>query len=156
MLSWSDDDCIRDDIKKIIYYLVEIDANKKLLPQIDNPAYKGPWVHPEIDNPEYTPDSALYKRDELCAVGLDLWQVKAGTIFDNLLFTDDPETAKERGEEIKKKVEGEKKVKNEQDEAEREKEKAEKPEDEDDEDLDDEAAEGAPVVCIFIYILEAF
>ncbi|KPJ01595.1 Calreticulin [Papilio xuthus] len=114
--------------------------------QIDNPAYKGPWVHPEIDNPEYTADSQLYKRDELCAVGLDLWQVKSGTIFDNFLITDDLEAAKERGEALKKTLEGEKKMKNEQDEAEREKEKAEKPDDEeDDEDLDEEAGEAAPV-----------
>lgn len=113
--------------------------------QIDNPAYKGAWIHPEIDNPEYTPDANLYKRDELCAVGLDLWQVKSGTIFDNFLFTDDIEVAKERGEQIKKTQEGEKKMKNQQDEAEREKEKAEKPDDEDDEDLDDEAGEASPI-----------
>ncbi|KAI5644040.1 calreticulin family domain-containing protein [Phthorimaea operculella] len=113
--------------------------------QIDNPAYKGPWVHPEIDNPEYTPDASLYKRDEICAVGLDLWQVKSGTIFDNILFTDDLELAKERGEAIKKRLEGEKKMKHEQDEAERAKEKQDKPEDdEDDEDLDDEAGEAVP------------
>lgn len=49
--------------------------------QIDNPAYKGVWKHPEIDNPEYSPDSALYLREEICQVGLDLWQVKSGTIF---------------------------------------------------------------------------
>lgn len=115
--------------------------------QIDNPAYKGPWVHPEIDNPEYTPDANLYKRDELCAVGLDLWQVKSGTIFDNFLIGDSIEEAAERGEALKKRLEGEKKMKSEQDEAEREKEKAEKPDDEDldDEDLDDEAGEAAPV-----------
>lgn len=54
----------------------------------------------------------------------------------------------ERGEAIKKTLEGEKKMKNEQDEAEREKEKAEKPDDEDldDEELDDDAGEAAPVV----------
>lgn len=106
-------------------------------------------MHPEIDNPEYTADNTLYKREELCAVGLDLWQVKSGTIFDNFLITDDLEAAKERGEALKKTLEGEKKMKNEQDEAEREKEKAEKPdEEEDDEDLDEEAGEAAPVVSI--------
>lgn len=115
--------------------------------QIDNPAYKGPWVHPEIDNPEYVSDPNLYKRDELCAVGLDLWQVKSGTIFDNVFFGDDIAEAAERGEALKKRLEGEKKMKSEQDEVEREKEKAEKPDDEDldDEDLDDEAGDAAPV-----------
>lgn len=68
--------------------------------QIDNPNYKGPWIHPEIDNPEYTPDPELYKRDEICAVGFDLWQVKSGTIFDNVLITDDEEVARKFGDEV--------------------------------------------------------
>lgn len=105
-------------------------------------------MHPEIDNPEYVSDPNLYKRDELCAVGLDLWQVKAGTIFDNIYFGDDPAEAAKRGDAIKKRLEGEKKMKSEQDELEREKEKAEKPDDEDldDEDLDDDAGEAVPGV----------
>merc|ERR1711971_1529291 len=63
--------------------------------QIDNPDYKGAWDHPEIDNPEYNADDAkdLGKYDEFCKVGLDLWQVKSGTIFDNFLITDDIESA---------------------------------------------------------------
>lgn len=89
----------------------------------------------------------MYKRDELCSVGLDLWQVKSGTIFDNFLIGDNIEEAAERGEELKKRLEGEKKMKSEQDEAEREKEKADKPDDEeDDEDLDDEQADNVPAV----------
>ncbi|XP_063890315.1 calreticulin isoform X2 [Helicoverpa armigera] len=116
-------------------------------PMIDNPDYKGVWAPKQIDNPEYTSDPNLYKRDELCAVGLDLWQVKSGTIFDNFLIGDSIEEAAERGEALKKRLEGEKKMKSEQDEVEREKEKAEKPDDEDldDEDLDDEAGDAAPV-----------
>lgn len=42
---------------------------------IDNPDYKGEWVHPEIDNPEYAPDSEVYKYDDIGAIGFDLWQV---------------------------------------------------------------------------------
>lgn len=49
--------------------------NNIFVSQIDNPAYKGPWIHPEIDNPEYVSDPDLYKRPEICTVGLDLWQV---------------------------------------------------------------------------------
>ena len=69
--------------------------------QIDNPDYKGKWVHPEIDNPEYNADDAkdLGKFDEVCKIGFDLWQVKSGTIFDNILITDDVEEAKKIGEE---------------------------------------------------------
>merc|ERR1711881_351354 len=57
--------------------------------QIDNPAYKGEWVHPEIDNPDYAPDDTLYKFDDIGHVGFEIWQVKSGTIFDNILVTDD-------------------------------------------------------------------
>merc|ERR1711879_124809 len=70
-------------------------------PMIDNPEYKGKWVHPEIENPEYDADEAkkLGKYDEICKIGFDLWQVKSGTIFDNILITDDPEEAKRIGDE---------------------------------------------------------
>jgi calreticulin len=67
--------------------------------QIDNPAYKGPWIHPDIDNPAYKPDSYLYRYSDIGAVGFDLWQVKSGTIFDNILVTDDEKFAEERGKE---------------------------------------------------------
>merc|ERR1711934_853683 len=97
--------------------------------QIDNPDYKGAWVHPEIENPEYNEEEAktIGKFEEVCKLGFDLWQVKAGTIFDNLMITDDPEAA-------------EKKMKDDQDEEERKKAEAEAKTDEadeDDEDLDD-------------------
>lgn len=115
--------------------------------QIDNPAYKGVWKHPEIENPEYAADSNLYLREEICAVGLDLWQVKSGTIFDNILFTDDPAYAKEAAATAKATQEGEKKMKDAQDEEERKKmeeeakaagaDKAENDDEDDDEDDDD-------------------
>jgi calreticulin len=56
--------------------------------QIDNPDYKGPWVHPEIDNPEYAADSSLYSYPSFGAIGIDIWQVKSGSIFDNIIITD--------------------------------------------------------------------
>jgi len=113
--------------------------------QIDNPNYKGVWKHPEIDNPEYTPDTNLYLREEVCGVGLDLWQVKSGTIFSNFLITDDIEYAKAQAAGVKATQEGEKKVKDQQDEEERKKAEAEakasEPVAKDDEDLDDEEDE---------------
>jgi len=110
--------------------------------QIDNPDYKGPWVHPEIDNPEYNEEEAatLGKFDEVCKLGFDLWQVKSGTIFDNIMITDDPAEAKKAGEDLWAVTkDAEKKMKDEQDEEERKKAEADakKDEDEDDEDLDD-------------------
>jgi len=56
---------------------------------IPNPAYKGPWVHPEIANPEYVEDAELYHVCHDCgAVGFELWQVKSGSIFDDIIVTD--------------------------------------------------------------------
>ena len=112
--------------------------------QIDNPDFKGIWQHPEIDNPEYSADNNLYLREEVCTVGLDLWQVKSGTIFDNFLITDDVETAQKAAAGVKATQEGEKKVKDAQDEEERKKAEAEakasagSKDDEDDEDEDDD------------------
>lgn len=116
--------------------------------QIDNPNYKGVWVHPEIDNPEYTPDSSIYKFDSIGVLGLDLWQVKSGTIFDNFLITDDVKTAEEFGTETWGATkEPEKKMKEKQEEEERkqtEEEKSKKDEDDDDDDDEgeDEEEEG--------------
>lgn len=94
--------------------------------QIDNPDYKGPWIHPEIDNPDYQPDDKLYLQTDIAGAGFDLWQVKSGTIFDNILITDDPEYAKQYAEEtFKKTVEGEKKMKEKQDEEQRKKDEEE-------------------------------
>ncbi len=61
--------------------------------RISNPAYKGPWVHPQIANPEYKPDATLHQFESNAALGIEIWQVKAGTIFDNFLVTDDLDLA---------------------------------------------------------------
>jgi len=114
--------------------------------QIDNPAFKGLWVHPEIDNPEYAADATIGKYSEVCQLGFDLWQVKSGTIFDNVLIGNDPAEAKAIGEELWQATKaGEKKMKDAQEEEERarmEEEAAKAKKDkEDDEDLDDEEDE---------------
>merc|ERR1712013_873570 len=57
--------------------------------RISNPAYKGFWEAKKIANPEYEDDDAVYKYDDFGFVGIDLWQVKANTIFDNIIITDD-------------------------------------------------------------------
>lgn len=56
--------------------------------QIPNPAFKGKWVHPEIPNPDYKEDKEIYVFPKLSYVGFELWQVKAGSIFDNIIVTD--------------------------------------------------------------------
>ncbi|XP_067678618.1 calreticulin-like [Haliotis asinina] len=88
--------------------------------QIDNPDYKGKWIHPEIDNPDYSPDENLYRYTDIGAIGFDLWQVKSGTIFDNVLITDDEGFAEEFGKSTWGKTKDpEKKMKDAQDEEER-------------------------------------
>jgi calreticulin len=57
--------------------------------RISNPAYKGVWEPKKIANPEYKDDDTLYKYDDFSFIGFDLWQVKGGTIFDNVIITDD-------------------------------------------------------------------
>jgi calreticulin len=123
---------------------------------IDNPAYKGVWIHPEIDNPEYKYDPEIYAFENIGAVSFDLWQVKSGTIFDNLLITDSVEEAKSHAAETfeplreaekaaKEKWEEEEKKRLEEEEAKRKDESdSKKPEDEaEDEEKDDEDKEEA-------------
>lgn len=121
--------------------------------QIKNPDYKGKWVHPEIDNPEYTPDDQLYAYKDFGAIGFDLWQVKAGTIFDNIIVTDSVEEAKAFAEEtwgankdaekkMKEKLDEEDRKKAEEEEKKRKEEDDSKKKD-DEEEADEEEKEEA-------------
>jgi len=83
---------------------------------IPNPDYKGEWVHPMIANPEYKDDDTLYLFQDNKFVGFEIWQVKAGTIFDNILVTDDQAEADKWAELTKATQEGEKKMKEREDE----------------------------------------
>ena len=119
---------------------------------IENPNYQGIWVHPEIDNPDYVHDSEVYLFEDSSAVGFDLWQVKSGTIFDNIILTDSIEEAKKFYEETTMAtIDGEKKAKEKIDEEARKKAeeaakaaKDEEDEDEDEEDDEDEDEEQKP------------
>jgi len=82
--------------------------------KIENPSYQGPWVHPQIDNPEYKDDPELYAFDSFKYVGIDIWQVKSGTIFSHFLLTDNFETAKAQIDVINAIRDGEKKKKEEE------------------------------------------
>merc|ERR1712205_109463 len=56
--------------------------------------YKGQWVHPQVDNPEFVDEKEPTKYTSIDYVGFDLWQVKSGDIFDNIIVTDSVEEAK--------------------------------------------------------------
>jgi len=62
--------------------------------KIANPEYKGKWVHPEIANPEYSEDKTIGQYSNIGAVGFEIWQVKAGSIFDDIIVTDSTSEAK--------------------------------------------------------------
>eukprot|EP00056_Hartaetosiga_gracilis_P014271 m.240163 g.240163 ORF g.240163 m.240163 type:complete len:397 (-) comp14574_c0_seq1:130-1320(-) len=74
---------------------------------IPNPEYKGEWVHPLIDNPDYVADDSLYSFPSFGAIGLDLWQVKSGSIFDNILITTDVADVEAQNEAFNARVAGE-------------------------------------------------
>ena len=105
---------------------------------IDNPDYKGPWEHPLIPNKDYAPETyAKYK--DLTTVGFELWTVNGGSIFDNILVTDDKKYADKMAEKTWKKIKGEEGAgEKEAKEAWKKENEPEEEEPEDDEDDDDE------------------
>jgi calreticulin len=63
--------------------------------KIPNPKYKGVWAPKKIANPEYKENAELYAFDSIANVGIDVWQVKSGTIFDDIIVTDSIKEAEE-------------------------------------------------------------
>merc|ERR1711998_787189 len=61
---------------------------------------KGEWEHPVIDNPDYKEDKTLSTRCKDCMlIGFELWQVKSGTMFDDIIVTDSLDEAKKFAKE---------------------------------------------------------
>merc|ERR1712118_544360 len=101
-------------------------------PMIDNPDYKGFW-EAKNDNPEYEDDNTVYKYADFGFIGFDLWQVKGGTIFDNVIVCDDKAEADTFAAKWKAVSEVEKAEKKKEEDS-----KKKKKEDEADDDDDDE------------------
>uniref|UniRef100_A0A1D1Z8F9 Calnexin 1 n=1 Tax=Anthurium amnicola TaxID=1678845 RepID=A0A1D1Z8F9_9ARAE len=61
-------------------------------PLIDNPNYKGIWKPQQIPNPDYF---ELEKPDfePITAVGIEIWTMQDGILFDNILIADDEKVA---------------------------------------------------------------
>lgn len=110
--------------------------------RISNPAYKGIWEAKKIANPEYVDDDSVYKYDDFGFIGFDLWQVKGGTIFDNVIITDDVAEADAFAKKWKELSEVESAKKKEEDESKKADEKKKEDEDDDDADDDDEDKAG--------------
>merc|ERR1712014_463172 len=108
--------------------------------RISNPAYKGVWEAKKIANPEYVDDDAVGQYADFGFLGFDLWQVKGGTIFDNVIVTDDVAEADAFVKKWKALSDHEKAKKKEEDDAKKAEadKKAEESADDDDDDEDDE------------------
>merc|ERR1712193_483548 len=107
-------------------------------PMKDNPEYKGVWEAKKIDNPEFVDDDSVYKFAEFGFIGFDLWQVKAETIFDNIIITDDLAEADAFAGKWKALSEVEAAKKKEEDDAKKAEEDAKKADSDDDDDDDDD------------------
>merc|ERR1719502_554094 len=106
--------------------------------RISNPAYKGFWEAKKIDNPEYEDDKTVYKCDDFGFIGFDLWQVKGGTIFDNVIVCDDAAEADALAAKWKTLSEHEKAEKKKEEDAKKEEDKKKEDEKDDDDDDDEE------------------
>merc|ERR1711879_485367 len=109
--------------------------------RISNPAYKGFWEAKKIANPEYEDDDMLYKYDDFGFLGFDLWQVKGGTIFDNIIITDDKSEADAFAKKWKELSEVEKAKKKEEEDSKKADDAKKEDEADDDDDDDDEKAD---------------
>merc|ERR1712032_1670337 len=112
--------------------------------RISNPAYKGHWEAKKISNPEFEDDDTVYKYGDFGFIGFDLWQVKGGTIFDNIIITDDKAEADTFLQKWKALSEVEKAEKKKEEEAKKtEDKKTEDAADDDDDDVDDDKDEAS-------------
>ncbi|XP_074060497.1 calreticulin-3 isoform X3 [Macrotis lagotis] len=66
--------------------------------KMDNLDYKDIWLHQKIENPGYLQEFELAEYENIGVIGLELWQVRSGTIFDNFLITDDENYAADFGQ----------------------------------------------------------
>merc|ERR1712048_983445 len=109
--------------------------------RISNPAYKGFWEAKKIANPEYEDDDSVYKYADFGFIGFDLWQVKGGTIFDNVIITDDVAEADTFAQKWKELSDVEKSKKKEEDDSKKTEDKKEDEKEDDDDDDEKEKKE---------------
>ncbi|XP_010942328.1 calnexin homolog [Elaeis guineensis] len=81
-------------------------------PMKKNPAYKGKWHAPLIDNPDYKgiwkpqqiPNPDYFELDKpdfepIAAIGIEIWTMQDGILFDNILIASDEKVAESYREE---------------------------------------------------------
>merc|ERR1712228_84732 len=110
--------------------------------RISNPTWKGIWEAKKIANPEYEDDDKIYSYADFGFLGFDLWQVKGGTIFDNVIVCDDVAEADAFAQKWKATNEIETAKKKEEDDSKKTSEaKADAEDDDDDDDEEKKEAE---------------
>jgi len=67
-------------------------------PKIDNPAYIGVWKPRQIENPNYFYDESPYILPTIDSVGIDIWTMNSGIVFDNIVISNDIAKAEEFAE----------------------------------------------------------
>merc|ERR1719285_841198 len=68
--------------------IVDPDAEK---PEDWDDEDDGPWEHPKIPNPDYKEVNNPAHRLAINFIGFDLWQVKSGTLFGDIILADSEE-----------------------------------------------------------------
>ncbi|KAL2347118.1 hypothetical protein Fmac_001118 [Flemingia macrophylla] len=61
-------------------------------PYIDNPDYKGIWKPRDVPNPDYF-DLAKPNFEPIAAIGIEIWTMQDGILFDNILIANDDKIA---------------------------------------------------------------
>merc|ERR1711953_128184 len=116
---------------------------------MDDPSDKKPddWVEEkrmvdsEAKKPEYEDDDNVYKYADFGFIGFDLWQVKGGTIFDNVIICDDKTEADALSAKWKALSQVEKEGKKKEDDEKKKEDDAKAEEDDDDDEEDKKEAE---------------
>ena len=62
-------------------------------PKVDNPDYKGVWAPAKIDNPHYFTDDSPHAMAPVGGVGIEIWTMQDGILFDNIVLTHDASVA---------------------------------------------------------------
>jgi len=62
-------------------------------PKVDNPAYLGLWKPRQVDNPHFFEDDAPWAMAPIGGIGIELWTMQSGILFDNIVLTGSPEVA---------------------------------------------------------------
>lgn len=68
-------------------------------PKIDNPAYKGVWKPRQIANPDFFEDQNPAILPKIDSLGIDIWTMQSGILFDNFVISTDVEKAAAFAEE---------------------------------------------------------